>query len=201
MISPRTKTESTSIGGTHHCGSCDICDRTDASERPIGSGLCVRSLGRENIRMLRRVTSATVALVILRGPGLTQGQRGDPPAPGAAEPKPDRAAEIARYQYWCGRTLTLASCVYEIIELDKVLLERKKEFQKTGREYYAGNSLIGCHTYCILLYFPHDTASECKASIATFEKVAMRKPYLWRTDLRQLLLERCKLAFQSPDAA
>ncbi len=67
-----------------------------------------------------------------------------------------------------------------------------------GRRYvyhYAGSSLVGCRIYCTVRYFPHDTPDECKASIATFEKEAARKPHLWRTNLRLLLLEKCKIPF------
>jgi hypothetical protein len=121
----------------------------------------------------------------------TRPQEKTPPAPSLS----DRAEMLAKYEPWCGKPLTLPSCVDEIISVDKELLSRAKEFYRTGRPYNAGNSLVGCRIYCIVRHFPHDTPDECKASVATFEKEAARKPYLWRTNLRQLLLEKCDIPF------
>ena len=114
-----------------------------------------------------------------------------PPAPSVQ----GRAEKLAKYEPWCGKPLPLPSCVDEIISVDKELLSRAKAFHRTGRPYNAGNSLVGCRIYCIVRHFPHDSPDECKASIATFEKEAARKPYLWRTNLRLVLLEKCDIPF------
>jgi hypothetical protein len=102
---------------------------------------------------------------------------------------------LAEYQPWCGKPLGLSPCVDEIIDVEKEILSRERRAYETGIGYNAGNSLVGCRIYCIVRHFPHDTSGECKVSVATFEKQASRKPYLWRTDLRQLLLEKCKIPF------
>jgi hypothetical protein len=117
------------------------------------------------------------------------------PQQSEAPVKSDRATDLAKYVQSCVKPPPLAACADEIIDVDKVILEREKEFQRSGRGYNAGTSLRGCQIYCILRYYPHDTPQECKASIATFERMAVRKPYLWRTNLRLLLLEKCGLAF------
>lgn len=114
---------------------------------------------------------------------------------GEAASSTERKINFSDYEPWCGKPLPLAPCSDEIIRVDKTILEREKESQRTGRGYNAGTSLRGCQIYCILRHFPHDTPDECKRSIVTFEKVAARKPYLWRTDLRQLLLRKCEIAF------
>jgi hypothetical protein len=102
---------------------------------------------------------------------------------------------LAEYQPWCGKPLGLSPCVDEIIRVEKEILSREKEAYRTGLGYNAGSSLVGCRIYCTVRHFPHDTPDECKASVATFERGAARKPYLWRTNLRQLLLEKCKIPF------
>jgi hypothetical protein len=143
------------------------------------------------------IRSRLSALVILLGslqPGQAQTilpREQVQPVPAAS----DRAEDLANYEPWCGKPLVLSPCVDEIIRVDKEILSREKHAQRTGMGYNAGNSLVGCRIYCIVRHFPHDTPDECKASIATFEKAAARKPYLWRTDLRQLLIEKCKLPF------
>jgi len=91
--------------------------------------------------------------------------------------------------------MQLTSCADEIIGVDKEILAREKESRRTGRSYNTGLSLRGCQNYCILRYFPRDTPEECTASIATFEQLAAKKSYLWRTELRQSLLAKCKRAF------
>ncbi len=144
--------------------------------------------------MIRTVLSALVIFSAFFQQGQAQTalpQEKAQPAPAA----PDRAEKLANYQPWCGKPLGLSPCVDEIISVDKELLSREKEFQRTGRGYNAGNSLVGCQIYCVFRHFPHDTPDECKASIATFENEAARKPYLWRTNLRLLLLEKWKIPF------
>ncbi len=118
-------------------------------------------------------------------------QEKTPPAPIMS----GRAEMLTKYKPWCGKPLALPSCVDEIIRVEKEILSREKEAHRTGLGYNAGSSLVGCRIYCTVRYFPHDTPDECKASIATFEKEAARKPYLWRTNLRLLLLEKCKIPF------
>jgi hypothetical protein len=113
------------------------------------------------------------------------------PAPAA----PDRAEMLVEYQPWCGKSLGLSPCVDEIIRVEKEILSREKEAHRTGLGYNAGNSLVGCRIYCTIRHFPHDTPDECKVSVATFEKEAVRKPYLWRTNLRLLLMEKCEIPF------
>jgi hypothetical protein len=126
----------------------------------------------------------------------TRPQEKTPPAPSLSDRAlSGRAEMLAKYEPWCGKPLALPSCVDEIISVDKELLSRAKEFYRTGRPYNAGNSLVGCRIYCIVRHFPHDTPDECKASVATFEKEATRKPYLWRTNLRMLLMEKCNIPF------
>jgi hypothetical protein len=85
--------------------------------------------------------------------------------------------------------------VDEIIRVEKEILSREKEAYTTGRGYNVGSSLVGCRIYCTVRHFPHDTPDECKASVAAFEQEAARKPYLWRTNLRHLLIEKCKIPF------
>jgi hypothetical protein len=74
--------------------------------------------------------------------------------------------------------------------LEKEILSREKETYRTGLGYNAGSSLVSCRLYCTVRYFPHDTPDECNASVATFEEDSL-KPYLWRTKLRMLLMEKC----------
>ena len=174
---------------------------------PVGSNLFVRlTLGsvlplrrrpgwRRYTEMIRSILCALFAfsaLLVEQGQAQTAAlQEKAHPAPAA----PDRAEMLAKYQPWCGKPLALPSCVDEIISVDKELLSRAKEFHRTERLYNAGNSLVGCKIYCIVRHFPHDTPDECKASVATFEKAAARKPYLWRTNLRLLLMEKCNIPF------
>jgi hypothetical protein len=146
------------------------------------------------VPMIRFLFPALIVLGLSFQPGQAQTINSQEKAPPAPSPS-GRAEMLAKYQPWCGKPLALPSCVNEIISVDKELLSRAKEFQKTGRPYNAGNSLVGCRIYCITRHFPHDTPDECKASVATFEKEAARKPYLWRTNLRQLLLEKCDIPF------
>jgi hypothetical protein len=108
---------------------------------------------------------------------------------------PDRAEMLAEYQPWCGKPLGLSPCVDEIIRVEKEILSREKEAYRTGLGYNAGSSLVGCRIYCTVRHFPHAAPDECKVSVATFEKEAARKPYLWRTNLRLLLMEKCKIPF------
>ncbi|MFC5486568.1 hypothetical protein, partial [Microvirga aerilata] len=96
---------------------------------------------------------------------------------------------------WCGKPLGLSPCVDEIIQVEKDILSRDKRAYKTGIGYNAGSSLVGCRIYCTVRHFAHDTPDECKVSVATFEKEAARKPYLWRTNLRLLLMEKCEIPF------
>jgi len=144
--------------------------------------------------MSRSLLPALLILGVLLQPGQAQPS---PPQeiPRPAPVVPNRAEMLADYVYWCGKPLDLSPCVDEIIRVDKEILYREKRAYETGLGYNAGNSLVGCRAYCVVRHFPHDTPDECKASVATFEKQAARKPYLWRTDLRQLLLEKCKIPF------
>lgn len=110
-------------------------------------------------------------------------------------PASSRAEDLAKYEPWCGKPPTMPACVDEIIRVDKEILAREKETRRTGLGYNAGSSLVGCRIYCTIRYFPHDTSDECRTSIGIFERAAIKKPYLWRTGLRQLLLEKCKISF------
>jgi hypothetical protein len=143
------------------------------------------------------IRSLLPALLIF-GASLQSGLAQTPPpqeTPPTASTVPNRAEMLSDYEPWCGKSLGLSPCVDEIIRVDREILLREKRAFATGLGYNAGNSLVGCRIYCIVRHFPHDTADECKASVSTFEKQAARKPYLWRTDLRQLLLEKCRVPF------
>jgi hypothetical protein len=144
--------------------------------------------------MTRSLLPALVILAASLQPGQAQttlSQEKAWPAPAV----PDRAEMLSKYEPWCGKPLTLSPCVDEIIRVDKEILSREKDAYRTGLGYNAGNSLVGCRIYCTVRHFPHDTPDECKASVATFEKEAVRKPYLWRTNLRMLLMEKCEIPF------
>ena len=144
--------------------------------------------------MIRSLFPALFVLGLSLQPGQAQTSRPQEtprPAPAA----PDRAQMLADYEPWCGKPLGLSPCVDEIIQVEKDILSREKRAYKTGIGYNAGSSLVGCRIYCTVRHFPHDTPDECKASVATFEKEAARKPYLWRTNLRLLLIEKCEIPF------
>jgi hypothetical protein len=144
--------------------------------------------------MVRPLLPAFVALCLSFQQGHSQTSRPEEtarPTPAA----PDRAEMLVEYQPWCGKPLGLSQCVDEMIRVEKEILSGEKEAYRTGHGYNAGSSLVGCRIYCTVRHFPHDTPDECKASIATFEKEAVWKPYLWRTNLRLLLMEKCKIPF------
>ena len=103
----------------------------------------------------------------------------------------DRTSETIDYEEWCGGPRALAPCVNEIIRVDKVLTGFEREFRRTGQGYNYGNSLRGCQIYCIRRHFPHETPEECTSTAATFKRAVKTRPYLWKTDLRQVLKEKC----------
>ena len=103
----------------------------------------------------------------------------------------ERTSETTDYEEWCGGPRALAPCVNEIIRVDKVLTGFEREFRRTGQGFSYGNSLRGCQIYCILRHFPHETPEECTSTAATFKRAVKTRPYLWKTDLRQVLKEKC----------
>lgn len=126
----------------------------------------------------------------------TWGLEDVPPRPvesKAENAQKSRAEQIADYEYWCFGQTTLPQCVNRIIWVEKELTSRDDGARRTGQPDTGnrGLSLMGCYNYCTLKYFPADNMKECKTSISTFRQIARTKPYLWRTDIRPFLVEKC----------
>jgi len=94
-----------------------------------------------------------------------------------------------RADYTC-RKSDLRSCVAEIVRVDREIRRRVQ----SGHPGNLGTSLVGCYNECIGKHFPTDTPEQCTGSKARFAQITRTNAAFGRTDLRDLLVERCDQA-------